>query len=172
MKVVGIKIALMCGCFVESLVGGTLPMWCKQLNQSQTLLGIANAFAGGIFLAIALMHMMPEQTSNYAAMHDFDEDAFPLPFLLLICGYCLILTIDKVIFGQVKLGENESGRLAKAGQALRRSIAELGESVNADQVHAQQQLFENAVKKELVSNQRHSQNIVDTLKQAVDGEIT
>lgn len=97
-------------------------------------------------------------------MKDFDEDAFPLPFLLLVCGYCLILTIDKVIFGQVKLEGEEGGRLAKAGSALRRSIAELGESVNADQVHAQAQKFENAVKKELVSNQNQSQNIVDTLK--------
>lgn len=60
MKVLDIKVAFICGCFVESLVGGTIPMWCKQLNQSPKLLGIANSFAGGVFLAIALVHMMPE----------------------------------------------------------------------------------------------------------------
>jgi len=65
-------------------------------------------------------------------LKDYDEDAFPLPFFLLVCGYCLILTIDKVIFGPIKIDENETSRLAKAGQALRRSIAELSDTNNAD----------------------------------------
>ena len=87
-------------------------------NKSINVLGIANAFSGGVFIAIAFMHIMPEQTSSYASYRqskddddkmvygqnplrdddDDDDDYFPLPFLLVVLGYTFILLIDKVIF--------------------------------------------------------------------------
>ena len=82
---------------------GIIPVKCKVIKDNPRILGIGNAFAGGIFIAIALMHIMPEQVENYEQLINGDEneddaDNFPVPFLLLVAGYTLILLIDKVIF--------------------------------------------------------------------------
>jgi zinc transporter ZupT len=111
-------------CFVACLafISGILPTkipWCKN---SINVLGIANAFSGGVFLAIAFMHIMPEVAEGYTDYlhpheHDPDDpdgfrqymksgglthgdgdDDFPLPFALVFLGYAFILLIDKVVF--------------------------------------------------------------------------
>ena len=61
-------------------------------------MGVANAFAGGLFVSIALMHIMPEQTESYADLYPDSE--IPLPYLLLLGGYSLILVIDKILFNE------------------------------------------------------------------------
>jgi len=42
------------------MVAGMLPTWSESCRSSPKILGIANAFAGGVFLAIAFMHITPE----------------------------------------------------------------------------------------------------------------
>ena len=51
--------------FFEALCIGMLPIKCKALSSNITALGVANAFAGGVFISIATMHIMPEQVENY-----------------------------------------------------------------------------------------------------------
>ena len=108
------KLLFMGGVFIMAFISGILPAlipWCKKRT---TVLGIANAFSGGIFLAIAFMHIMPEVSHSYTEYlekgeeeHDEHEeeasghnhsDDFPLPFALVFLGYALILFIDKVVF--------------------------------------------------------------------------
>ena len=94
--------------FLEAFICGLLPVKCKALKESPRALGVANAFAGGVFISISLLHIMPEQVGSYAdwyaekhpdkANDDDDSDPFPLPFFLLVAGYCLILIMDKVLF--------------------------------------------------------------------------
>ena len=52
--------------FAEALAFGLIPVKCKAFKESPRALGIANAFAGGTFIAIALLHIMPEQVASYA----------------------------------------------------------------------------------------------------------
>jgi hypothetical protein len=83
-------------------------------------MGIANAFAGGVFLTIALIHIMPEQAEAYEEYKCGEEpnidceninddpdweakEFFPLPFFMVFCGYVLILIIDKVMFDTTAL---------------------------------------------------------------------
>mmetsp|Transcript_11707 Transcript_11707/g.13250 ORF Transcript_11707/g.13250 Transcript_11707/m.13250 type:complete len:383 (+) Transcript_11707:38-1186(+) len=97
--------------------------WCKN---SINVLGIANAFSGGVFLAIALMHILPEATSGYAeymendpdeSQNEDDSDIFPLPFALTFVGYAFILLIDKVIFDTHSLvGEHHHHHLHDPAQ--------------------------------------------------------
>jgi zinc transporter ZupT len=105
--------------FGAGILPGVVP-WCKK---STEFLGIANAFSGGVFLAIAFMHIMPEVASGYAEYMEHDEheeswlrhgddedDYFPLPFALAFGGYAFILLIDKVIFDTHSLvGEHHGG---------------------------------------------------------------
>ena len=101
--------------FFEAFLMGLLPVKVKRCRNSITALGIANAFAGGVFIAIALMHILPEQVEswegvsceNWLESQDLEEtienkaecpDAYPLPFLLTVVGYSMILVLDKVLF--------------------------------------------------------------------------
>ena len=59
---------------------------------------MANSFAAGIFMAIALMHVLPEEIESYAAYCGNPEKVFPLPELLAFSGYTIILVLDKVLF--------------------------------------------------------------------------
>ena len=112
---------IFCLAFISGILPRTIP-WCKN---SINVLGIANAFSGGIFLAIAFMHIIPEAARDYDEFmhHHHDDDEihygslrhgddgfFPLPFALVFAGYATILLIDKVIFDTHSLvGEHHHG---------------------------------------------------------------
>jgi len=96
------KIGFIVWIFIEGLVSGMIPTWSPSCRESPKILGIANSFAGGVFLAIAFMHITPEMIGTWADMprnegKDADE-IFPLPEMLIFVGYTFILIIDKVLF--------------------------------------------------------------------------
>lgn len=116
-----------CLAFGAGILPNVIP-WCRK---STDLLGVANAFSGGVFLAIAFMHILPEATSGYAEFMekddddnyewlrhgDDDDDIFPLPFALTFVGYGFILLIDKVIFDTHSLvGEHHHGHVHDPAQ--------------------------------------------------------
>lgn len=74
---------------------------------------MANAFSGGLFLAIALVHILPEIVKDYNEWvkenHPGLEDAFPLPFVLVFTGYTFILIVDKVMFDSHALFDHGHG---------------------------------------------------------------
>ena len=85
------------------------PTWSASCRENPKILGIANSFAGGVFLAIALCHIMPESIETWNGLsintHEDDkgetvenEKIFPLPELLVFTGYTIILILDKVLF--------------------------------------------------------------------------
>lgn len=55
-----LKLGFIIVSFFEALVMGLIPVKSKSFRESPRILGVANAFSGGVFLAIALMHIMPE----------------------------------------------------------------------------------------------------------------
>jgi len=86
--------------FFEAFLTGLIPTWSRSCRENPKILGIANAFAAGVFLAIALVHILPEEAGNWNEMMDAKgvDEPFPLPYVLLFAGYTLILIIDKVMF--------------------------------------------------------------------------
>jgi zinc transporter 1/2/3 len=57
-----IKIVFIFVIFALAFVSGILPAKIKGCGQNKTFMGLANAFSGGLFLAIALVHVLPEVT--------------------------------------------------------------------------------------------------------------
>jgi len=51
--------------FIEALLAGYFPTWNRSCRESPKILGIANAFSGGVFMAIAFMHILPEASAEY-----------------------------------------------------------------------------------------------------------
>ena len=54
------KIIFIIIAFIEAAILGLIPLYSTKFKESPFVLGIANAFSGGVFLAIAFMHIMPE----------------------------------------------------------------------------------------------------------------
>ena len=108
--------------FLADAMGmGLIPVYSKAFSESPTVLGIANAFSGGIFLAMSVMHIMPDQVENYAELKG--ESTFPLPFLLIVIGYTFMLIIDKVLYNTHVIFEKNNGQEIDAAQLIN-SVAE------------------------------------------------
>ena len=93
-----VKLSFMVFVFFEAFITGLIPTWSRSCRESPKILGIANSFAAGVFLAIAFVHILPEEAANWLELKEGVEDPFPLPYFLMFCGYTLILLIDKVLF--------------------------------------------------------------------------
>ena len=98
-KVFWTKVGFIVVAFFEALCTGYIPTWSPSCRESPKILGIANSFAGGVFLAIAFVHILPEMASaNEERVRankpdDPDPKIFPLPYLLVFLGYTMILII-------------------------------------------------------------------------------
>lgn len=85
-------------CMIICVGFGFVPkVWGKCRNSENTL-SFLNCFSAGIFLAMALVHMMPESAEVYMlwAAKEGIERPFPLPYVMYYVGYLLILSIDRV----------------------------------------------------------------------------
>jgi zinc transporter 1/2/3 len=90
----GLKLAYFFVCLILTVLAGYAPFIFARVKSGIKWTGIANAFAGGIFLAVGLLHMLPE--SEEAIHAAFPDSHLPLAFLLAILGYALILLLEKV----------------------------------------------------------------------------
>jgi len=61
------KIGFCVFAFCEAFFTGIIPTQSKTFRESPKIMGIANSFAAGVFIAIALIHILPE------AMEMWDE---------------------------------------------------------------------------------------------------
>jgi len=101
-----VKVGFCIFVFLEAFLTGLIPTWSKSCRESPKILGIANSFAAGVFLAIAIVHILPEEAANWAELNPDNPEPFPLPYFLMFCGYTLILIIDKVMFDTHALFEH------------------------------------------------------------------
>ncbi len=51
--------------FALTMGAGLAPMKIQGCNSNPKMLGIANSFSGGVFLAIAFCHILPEASNLY-----------------------------------------------------------------------------------------------------------
>jgi zinc transporter ZupT len=99
--------------FIEAFAAGIFPTVNKNCRENPKVLGIANSFAAGVFMGIAFLHILPEETEIWAqcwvdAGHDPDH-VLPLPTILVVTGYTIILIIDKVLFDTHSLFADDHG---------------------------------------------------------------
>jgi zinc transporter ZupT len=121
-----IKVAFIFVVFFEALFTGLIPTYSKTCRESPKILGIANSFAAGVFLAIAFVHILPEECEIWEGVSQENnpgKKVFPLPNVLLFCGYTLILLIDKVMFDTHSLFEDDHDHLAVNGDPAEIKLA-------------------------------------------------
>lgn len=124
---------------------GLIPIKVKSCKESPSILGVANAFSGGVFIAIGLMHIMPEQAEAWDKIAEEQgiENPFPLPYLLMVTGYTIILILDKVLFdahavlhddggGDAHGHDHDKKNVTRASLVLRDSMAQIMKDPNND----------------------------------------
>ena len=86
------------------VIFGLIPIKMHNFRTNQTLLSLSNCFSGGLFIAIGLIHILPEahnelegKTTAFLKLKEGDEP-FPLSYVLCLGVFSFILLIDKVFF--------------------------------------------------------------------------
>ncbi len=80
---------------VTAWAGGLLSMRVHVSSRRDLLFSLGNALAGGIFLGVALFHMLPDATSIFHALTP--QKKFPLAFLLASVGFMLMLFLEEIL---------------------------------------------------------------------------
>ena len=97
--------------FILCLVFGFIPYFVKSFKGNIKLTGIANAFSCGIFLGVAIIHILPETVEDledYLLDNGYNTLArLPLCYFIAFFAYSLILFIEKVAFDSHALIEHE-----------------------------------------------------------------
>lgn len=68
-----VKIGFIVFVFLEAFLTGLIPTFLKTCRESPKILSIANSFAAGVFLAIAFVHILPEEAANWAELNPDNE---------------------------------------------------------------------------------------------------
>lgn len=51
--------------FIITLTFGSMPLRMKAFRENKMVLALANAFSGGLFLAVGILHLLPEAAENF-----------------------------------------------------------------------------------------------------------
>ena len=93
MELVSLKLASALAILVVGLIGGVIPLAVARLDASQRLFSLGNAFAGGVFLGVGFVHLLPQGIEQLGEVVEY-----PLGALLGALGLVALLLIDRVLF--------------------------------------------------------------------------
>ncbi len=93
MSWLAIKVIAAVAILAVGVVGGIIPLLATRHHASRRFLSLGNALAGGIFLGVGFLHLLPEAGE---ALEEVVE--YPLAPLLAAVGVGVLLLIDRVLF--------------------------------------------------------------------------
>ena len=76
------------------VIGGVIPLFAARHEFSRRFFSLGNAFAGGLFLGVGFIHLLPEGMEKLEGIVEY-----PLAALLAALGLGALLLIDRVIYG-------------------------------------------------------------------------
>lgn len=92
MSPLAIKIIAGLAILAVAIIGGMIPILVAKQQASRRYLSLGNALAGGIFLGVGFVHLLPEADEALRGVVDY-----PLAPLLAALGVGLLLLIDRVV---------------------------------------------------------------------------
>lgn len=106
--------------FAAGFFSGLLPLRMGRSTSSGHLFGIGNACAGGIFLGVGLIHMLPDATAGFASL--LPQMTYPLAPLICAVGFGLFLLMEKVFLGKSVAAIEDRGVAVSATTAYSLAI--------------------------------------------------
>lgn len=77
---------------------GVMPYFITSFRKNTKILGIANAFSGGLFLGIGLFHILPEAAERLENLTEA-----PIAYFFAFVSYAVILFVEKIAFNSHSL---------------------------------------------------------------------
>lgn len=98
MDILYFKIIAIAVIFAVGLSSGLLPLKIELSEKNRVFFSVGNSFAGGIFLGVGLLHMLPDGLFLLRGVSEY-------PIALLLCGVSLgvLLFLEKVLLIQHEL---------------------------------------------------------------------
>jgi len=100
-----IQISSAIGLLLLVLIFGLIPLFVKSCKENLKLTGIANSFSCGIFISVAIIHILPEAIEDMNSYLKSIDSILDIPICNLISffSFSLILFIEKVVFNSHSL---------------------------------------------------------------------
>jgi len=102
MNIVGYKILFAFILFFVAFAGGLAPIILSSFSISGRIISVGNAFAGGVLLAAAVVHLLPDAvdaltdlgTSIESGLQRGSTDVFPIANVIAIVAFLLLMLLD------------------------------------------------------------------------------
>ena len=113
MEIITIKVLGGILLWICMVVFGLLPIYNTRFKTNSRLLSLCNCFCGGLFLSIGLVHILPEAHDMLDGMKmktnlGCGDDGIQWSYLICILSFSSILFLDKVVFNNADLVEDEN----------------------------------------------------------------
>ncbi|KAL4501594.1 hypothetical protein ABPG72_018645 [Tetrahymena utriculariae] len=139
-----IKLLAMIIMFSLIMITGNIPLRSKSFKSNPKVLALSSAFAGGLFLAVGILHLLPEASEHFDDYYKVqnepadgkgdsgndDEDHFPWSYFITVCSFALILFIEKIATDHTHSHDDHSHSMIK--QSILKRQSHLVENVNID----------------------------------------
>eukprot|EP00921_Rhytidocystis_pertsovi_P014707 GHVQ01023688.1.p2 GENE.GHVQ01023688.1~~GHVQ01023688.1.p2 ORF type:complete len:350 (+),score=37.25 GHVQ01023688.1:379-1428(+) len=105
--VIGSMVGSMILLFSIGLAGALIPVYLKRRNLTGVM-NMANAFAGGAFLALGIFHILPEAVGDLAAsglVIRVKDEVYNSAYLFVFIGYIIVLFCENVLFDPATSGK-------------------------------------------------------------------
>lgn len=101
MDIVTVKVISFVAILAIAIVGGLIPLLSAKSANSERFFSLGNAFAGGLFLGVGFIHLLPEGIEMLTAYSDF-----PWGAVTATVGFAALLLIDRILFPEYQVGES------------------------------------------------------------------
>lgn len=115
MELIEIKIAAFLVLLGLAYAGGVLPLRVSASPRSAQVFSLSNAFAGGLFISIGLIHMLGDGKEGFADANVGTD--YPLELAIATGGFLAILLLEAVVGGRVQTSLGEAYQPDSAGSA-------------------------------------------------------
>lgn len=101
MDIVTVKVISFVSILAIAIVGGSIPLFSAKFTNSERFFSLGNAFAGGLFLGVGFIHLLPESMEMLSAYSDF-----PWGAVIATIGFAALLLLDRILFPEYRVSKS------------------------------------------------------------------
>ena len=101
MDIVTVKVFSFIAILAIAVVGGLIPLISAKSTNSERFFSLGNAFAGGLFLGVGFIHLLPEGIEMLSAYSEF-----PWGAVTATIGFAALLLLDRILFPEYQVNES------------------------------------------------------------------
>jgi len=141
MNIGGYKVFIALVLFFVAFAGGVGPIMLSSLSINGKTISCCNAFAGGVLLAAAIVHLLPDASdelqdlghSVQSALRRGSSDVFPIANVIAIVAFLLLMMLDSWL--STVLGKPQSHGAAESVDAVPQESLNLGSHETRTEQH-------------------------------------